>query len=110
MISCADIHDAFDKSGLTYKQLSEKSGVPFGTVCRVMSGHCKEPRQETLQQLQDALEIDSLQESIDTCDKCKVINILERSIAVKNRYIKALTVFTIFENIVLLVSLIALVF
>ena len=41
--------------GYNYAQLSEFSGVPLGTVQKVLGGHVKNPRYETLLALEKAL-------------------------------------------------------
>jgi len=42
-------------SGYTYKQLSELSGVPLGTVQKILNGETKAPRRKTLEALEKVL-------------------------------------------------------
>ena len=51
--------------GYTNERLSELSGVPLGTVQKIMSGKTKAPREETLRRLWKALVSANAQEEID---------------------------------------------
>lgn len=46
-----------DNLNLTYQRISDESGVPIGTVQKVLGGITKNPRLETLQRLSDTLEM-----------------------------------------------------
>jgi len=44
------------EKGLTTKQLSERSGVPLGTLNKILSGTTKDPKLETLKAIVKVLE------------------------------------------------------
>lgn len=48
-----------ERLGLTYEMLSQKSGVPMGTLQKIFSGTTRSPRYETLQALERVLSADS---------------------------------------------------
>lgn len=50
------------ETGLSYGQISERSGVPLGTVQKVFTGITKSPRYATLQALERAFREEALQE------------------------------------------------
>lgn len=45
-------------SGMTNRQIASSSGVPLGTVNRVMAGHAKNPGYETVSAMRDAMSAD----------------------------------------------------
>ena len=45
------------KKGLTNDELSKKSGVPLGTLNKILSGHTPDPQFETVKAICKALEI-----------------------------------------------------
>ena len=45
-------------SGMTNRQIASSSGVPLGTVNRVMAGHAKNPGYETVSAMRDAMSTD----------------------------------------------------
>jgi transcriptional regulator with XRE-family HTH domain len=45
------LNDFKKKSGMTSEQLSEKSGVPLGTLSKILAGITKDPKLETLKAL-----------------------------------------------------------
>lgn len=45
-------------SGMTNRQIASSSGVPLGTVNRVMAGHAKNPGYETVSAMRDAMSPD----------------------------------------------------
>ena len=50
-----DLKKRKQRLGLTNEELAEKSGVPLGTVQKIMSGITKAPRGETLRALEKVL-------------------------------------------------------
>ena len=50
-----DLKKRKQRLGLTNEELAEKSGVPLGTVQKIMSGVTKAPRGETLRALEKVL-------------------------------------------------------
>ncbi|UZW13235.1 helix-turn-helix transcriptional regulator [Clostridium pasteurianum] len=63
------------KKGLTSEQLSKESGVPLGTLNKILNGTTKDPKLETLKALARVLEC-SL-DDFDDSPKKKEINQLE---------------------------------
>lgn len=45
-------------SGMTNRQIASSSGVPLGTVNRVLAGHAKNPGYETVSAMRDAMSAD----------------------------------------------------
>ena len=56
------------KKGLTNEELSTLSGVPKGTIDKILSGVTKDPKLETLKAIARVLEC-SLDDFIDSSDK-----------------------------------------
>jgi Uma2 family endonuclease len=50
-----EMRDRKRELGYSYKQLSEKSGVPLGTIQKIFNGETKSPRHDTLVMLQRVL-------------------------------------------------------
>lgn len=44
-----------DAQGLTQRGLAEASGVPYGTIACIESGHVKEPSAKTIKRLAESL-------------------------------------------------------
>lgn len=59
-------------SGMTNRQIASSSGVPLGTVNRVMAGHAKNPGYETVSAMRDAMsaDVDSDPPSVAPSDDC----------------------------------------
>lgn len=76
-----------DKSGLTAQQIADKSNIPLPTVKRVLSGQTQDPGYETLTAIIKAMTPEG-EEKID--DRERIIEIYERALAQKNKFIKAL--------------------
>lgn len=62
-------------SGMTNRQIASLSGVPLGTVNRVMAGHAKNPGYETVSAMRDAMSADVDSDpppvaSSDDCNSC----------------------------------------
>lgn len=51
------LKDAKSASGLTNKELSEKSSVPLGTVNKILSGDTEEPKLPAIMALAEALDV-----------------------------------------------------
>lgn len=64
------INELKKKKGLTSEQLSDKSGVPLGTLNKILNGTTKDPKLETLKALARVLEC-SLDDFDDTNKKLK---------------------------------------
>ncbi len=45
------------EKGMTTEELSDRSGVPRGTINKLLSGETKNPTAQTLQNLADALDV-----------------------------------------------------
>lgn len=54
---CKKLIEAKDRSGLTNRQIAELSGVPLGTVNRIMSGFADDPKWETVVHIANALNV-----------------------------------------------------
>lgn len=52
MISVAEMQRQKKENGLSYKEISKRSGVPLGTVQKVLSGTTRSPRYRTLRALE----------------------------------------------------------
>lgn len=50
-----EIKSAMKQKGITYNALSQLSGIPLSTIKKILSGHTKNPRIDTLQALLDAV-------------------------------------------------------
>lgn len=62
-------------SGMTNRQIASSSGVPLGTVNRVMAGHAKNPGYETVSAMRDAMSADVDSDPLpaapsDDCNSC----------------------------------------
>lgn len=55
MMTIDEMNGIRKKLGLTYQEICMRSGVPIGTVQKVLSGITKNPRMETMQLLEEAL-------------------------------------------------------
>lgn len=55
MMTVEEIRAYKEKTGYTIAQLSEQSGVPIGTLQKILSGETKKPRQSALDALEDVL-------------------------------------------------------
>lgn len=55
MMTIKDMNKIREELGLSYQRISWESGVPIGTVQKVLGGITKNPRIETMQKLEDAL-------------------------------------------------------
>lgn len=51
------IKEAKKKMGLTNEELSKRSGIPLGTLNKILSGHTSDPQFETVKALCRALNI-----------------------------------------------------
>lgn len=58
------------KQGLTNEELSKKSGIPLGTLNKILSGHTPDPQFETVKAICRALDI-----SLSTLDDFEARNI-----------------------------------
>lgn len=56
MVGLEIINELKKKKGLTSEQLSDKSGVPLGTLNKILNGTTKDPKLETLKALARVLE------------------------------------------------------
>lgn len=52
--------------GITQKQLSELSGIPMQTLAKIFAGFTSNPRVDTMQAIERALEIDEKKPLADT--------------------------------------------
>ncbi len=50
----AEIKDFLKKNKMTYKYISEKTGIPEGTLKNIFSGFTKNPRIDTIQAIEEA--------------------------------------------------------
>jgi transcriptional regulator with XRE-family HTH domain len=60
------INELRKSKGLTSEQLSNQSGVPLGTLNKILSGATKDPKLETLSAIAKVLDC-----SLDDFDDCK---------------------------------------
>ena len=60
------------KLNLTTEELSEKSGVPVGTLNKILSGATKDPKLETLKSIAKVLGL-TLNDFDDECSNAKTI-------------------------------------
>lgn len=52
MMTLKEMQQCKKENGLSYKEISERSGIPFATVQKVLSGTTKTPRHQTLSALE----------------------------------------------------------
>lgn len=74
------------KSGLTAQQIADKSGVPLATVQRIFAGQTLNPGFETMSAIIKAIDVPE-----ETDDRQRLIEIYERVIKRKNKYIAILS-------------------
>lgn len=74
-----------DKSGLTAQQIADKSNVPLPTVNRILSGQTQDPGYETMTAIIEAIDVPEEKD-----DRKRLIEIYERVIKRKNKYIAIL--------------------
>lgn len=55
MMTIEEMNSIREELGLTYQKLCRKSGVPIGTIQKILSGTTKNPRVETMRSLERAL-------------------------------------------------------
>lgn len=85
------IKELCEQKGMTAKELSEKSDIPLTTVKRIMSGQTPDPGYTTVIKIFKVLEIP---ESVvfEVAPKNRLIEVYERMIAHKNRWLKILAI------------------
>lgn len=91
-----------DKSGMSYQDISDKSGVPLPTVKRILSGQTSDPGYSSVIAIVKALNgsIDDIQEvmqenSRSTATTQKMCSVYEQNIHEKNQLIKFLLIISI---------------
>lgn len=91
-----------DKSGMSYQDISDKSGVPLPTVKRILSGQTSDPGYSSVIAIVKALNgsIDDLQEvmqdnSHSAATTQKMCSVYEKNIHEKNQLIKCLLIISI---------------
>lgn len=55
MMTIQEMNDIREELGLTYQKICQMSGVPIGTVQKVLGGVTKNPRMDTMQRLEETL-------------------------------------------------------
>lgn len=91
-----------DKSGMSYQDISDKSGVPLPTVKRIISGQTSDPGYSSVIAIVKALNgsIDDLKEvmqdnSHSAATTQKMCSVYEKNIHEKNQLIKCLLIISI---------------
>lgn len=83
-----------EKSGLTNQQIVDKSGVPLSTVTRILNGQTDNPSYRNVADIVIAMKgsLDDIEgiEHPEEKTPDKVLELYERTIDQKNRYIKFL--------------------
>lgn len=91
-----------DKSGMSYQDIADKSGVPLPTVKRIISGQTSDPGYSSVIAIVKALNgsIDDIQEVMRENSRCaattqKMCSVYEQNIHEKNQLIKFLLIISI---------------
>ncbi|SHH57663.1 helix-turn-helix domain-containing protein [Clostridium intestinale] len=73
------INEIKKKKGMTSKQLSEKSGVPIGTLNKILNGQTKNPAYETIFAIANALDcsVDVFREKDELSNDNSIADITE---------------------------------
>lgn len=85
-----DLNELKDKRHMTLQDIADKSGVPLSTVKKIFNGNTRDPGYLSLKPILDVLQEDKIEtKSNDTID------LYERMIKHKNKWIKFLTILSV---------------
>lgn len=73
--------------GMTYQDISERSGIPLGTIKNIFAGYTPDPRESTIKAIELALGVATVIERIPTSLSPEETRLLEtfRKLNTKNR-------------------------
>lgn len=86
-----DLNELKDKRNMTLQDIADKSGVPLSTVKKIFNGNTRDPGYLSLKPILDVLQEDK--DELET--KSDTIDLYERMIKHKNKWIKFLTILSV---------------
>lgn len=110
---CESIKREKEKRGITNQSIADMSGVPIGTVNRLLSGFTENPTFSNVADICIAMGIsideaigikEHKQETAANCEKCGFTELYERAIAKKERWIVALFCYAVMVSVWLFIK------
>lgn len=87
-----DLNELKDKRNMTLQDIADKSGVPLSTVKKIFNGNTRDPGYLSLKPILDVLQED--EDKLETKSN-DTIDLYERMIKHKNKWIKFLTILSV---------------
>lgn len=86
MMTIEEMNAVRSELGLTYQELCFRSGIPMGTIQKVLSGTTKNPRMETVRRLDETLSAMKSERAAPTDDDAAESSRASRTVLIKDRH------------------------